>query len=149
MHIECIWNVRNRGGNKRCVPARGTLRLSSNNKYKSNGVGYTLEEFLSEFITIFLLQSLLRRLERIAFSSRRGLFADRFVVVSGFADEPSLERNGYQFDSDAVKEGNREQAGEKTLGWRGRHSISLFSRMEGGTHPSVRSCHSPRIMVAE
>lgn len=30
-----------------------------------------------------------------------------------------------------------------------RHSIFLFSRTEGGTHPSVRSCHSPRVMVAE
>lgn len=68
----------------------GTLRLSSNNKYKSNGAGYTTEEFLSEFITIFLLQSLLRCLERIAFSSRRGLFVDRFVVVSGFAERSRL-----------------------------------------------------------
>lgn len=73
-----------------------------------------MKEFLSEFIAIFLLQSLLRRLERIAFSSRRGLFVDRFVVVSGFVEEPSLERSGYQFDSDAVKEGERERAGEKT-----------------------------------
>lgn len=68
----------------------------------------------------------------------------------------SLERSGYQFDSDAVKGGESERAGEKTRdrrqdGGEGlrRHSISLFSRMEGGTHPSVRSCHSPRVMVAE
>lgn len=84
----------------------GTLAVLSDYQVTTNtkatGAGiYTAEEFLSEFITIFLLQSLLRRLERIAFSSRRGLFADRFVVVSGFAEEPSLERSGYQFDSDA------------------------------------------------
>lgn len=85
----CIAYGTYEGGEKRYV--RGTLRLSSNNKYnKSNDAGYTAEEFLSEFITIFLLQSLLRRLERITFSSRRGLFVDRFVVVSGFAEEPRL-----------------------------------------------------------
>lgn len=97
---------------RKTVRSRYSLRLSSNNKYKSNGVraGYTAEEFLSEFITIFLLQSLLRRLERIAFSCRRGLCADRFVVVSGFAEESRLwKRSGYQFDSDAVKGGERER----------------------------------------
>lgn len=124
--------------------SRGVLGLSSNSEYeKQAGTGCTTEEFLLEFITIFLLQSTSPGTYCALFSRRR-LLVDRFVVVSGFVEKPSsLERSGYQFDSDAVRTGEaktgkkpREKARRGTpgrtcegiqfpssRGWRAAHTL--------------------------
>jgi len=72
--------------------------------------------------------------------SRRSRFSKEAVI--------SLTVTRLKEESESERARRRERAtlDEERLR---RHSISLFSRMEGGTHPSVRSCHSPRIMVAE
>lgn len=97
---------------------------------------YTAEEFLSEFITIFLLQSLLRRLERLAFSFRRGLFVDRFVVVSGFAEKPSLWKEAViSLTVTRLKEERSENEREKTRDRRWDEEEGL---REGIQFPSSR-----------
>lgn len=92
-----------------------SLRLSRNNKYKSNDTGYTRRKnFSRNLLRIFPLQSTSPRTNVLRFSPGAACSSTvSWLSRVSWREAVSLERSGYQFDSDAVRGGEARTCGRE------------------------------------